>query len=161
MLLDGLTHPQLARFVRALEDADGTARTRPDHLTASAVVLDPTGTHVLLVLHKKVGRWLQPGGHIDPEDASLAEAALREATEETGVSGLVVDPSPVHLDAHAAPCGADTHLDVQFLAVAPGLVKPVVSEESLNVQWWPLDALPEPRVDLSALLAAGLARLRA
>lgn len=160
-LFSGMTHPELERFADALADPDGSARNRPDHLTASALVLDPTGAEVLLVLHRKVGRWLQPGGHVDPEDASLPAAALREATEETGVAGLVIDPSPVHLDAHPAPCGADTHLDVQFLAVAPGLVAPAVSEESLDVAWWPVDALPEPRVDLTALLAAGLARLRA
>lgn len=160
-VLSGLSHPELSRFASALASRDGTARERPYHLTASAVVLDPSGAHVLLVLHRKVGRWLQPGGHVDPEDESLAVAALREATEETGVPGLVVDPGPVHLDAHPAPCGADTHLDVQFLVVAPGITAPVVSAESLNVRWWPVDALPEPRVDLDALLAAGLARLRA
>lgn len=144
----------------ALQHPDGLQRRHhPDHVTASAVVLDPDGTATLLVLHRKVGLWLQPGGHVDDVDVSLAAAALREATEETGVAGLTVDATPVALDRHPAPCGAEHHLDVQFLVRAPGRVAPVVSEESLDVRWWPVDALPEQRVDLGPLVRAGLAAL--
>lgn len=124
---------------------DGVWRScRPGHLTASALVLDPGGERVLLTLHAKVRRWMQTGGHCEPTDASLAGAALREATEETGVAGLVLDPVPVALDRHPAPCrpGAD-HLDVQFLAVAPAGAAPQVSAESVDVRWWPVAALPE------------------
>ncbi len=144
----------------ALAHPDGLRRThRPAHVTASAVVLDPAGSATLLVLHRKVGLWLQPGGHVDDADDSLAAAALREATEETGVAGLTVDAVPVALDRHPAPCGAEHHLDVQFLVRAPGRQAPVVSEESLDVRWWPVDALPEQRVDLGPLVRAGLAAL--
>ena len=160
--LAGLGSALPAAFSEALAAPDGASRTRQaGHLTASGVVLDPAGACVLLVLHRKVGLWLQPGGHVDDTDASLATAALREAAEETGVPGLVVDPVPVDLDRHPAPCGAREHLDVRFLVRAPALVAPVVSEESLDVRWWPVDALPEQRVDLSPLVRAGLARLRA
>lgn len=160
--LDGLADPGLPLWLDALRSPDALRRDHaPAHLTASAVVLEPTGRQVLLVLHRKVGRWLQPGGHVDEGDHSLAAAALREATEETGVAGLLVDPAPLLLDRHPAPCGVEHHLDVQFLVRAPGAVPPVVSEESLDVRWWPVDRLPEPRVDLDRLLAAGLARLRA
>ncbi|MCW2621147.1 MAG: hydrolase [Frankiales bacterium] len=156
--LDGVTAPDRERWVAALASPDGTERSRPDHVTASGLVLDPTGGHVLLVLHRKVGLWLQPGGHVDPGDTSLAQAARREATEETGLAGLAVDPVPIALDAHPAPCGARTHLDVQFLVRAPGRDDPVVSAESLDVRWWPVAALPQQRIDLRALVAAGLAR---
>ena len=158
--LTGLDDPQLPGWLEVLAHPDGLRRTRgPAHVTASGVVLDPAGTRTLLVLHRKVGLWLQPGGHVDDEDASLAAAALREATEETGVAGLVVDPRPVALDRHPAPCGVQEHLDVQFVLVAPEAAVPVVSAESLDVRWWPVDALPEQRVDLGRLVAAGRARL--
>jgi len=152
----------LPGYLAALEHPDALRKAHgPAHLTASGIVLDEAGTSVLLVLHGRVGLWLQPGGHVEDEDSSLAAGALREASEETGVPGLVVDPVPVRLDRHPAPCWAQEHLDVQFLVRAPGLVAPVVSSESLDVRWWPVDALPEQRVDLGPLVAAGLARLRA
>ena len=159
--LGGVRSALLPGYLAALEHPDALRRSHgPAHLTASGLVLDPSGDAVLLVLHTKVRRWLQPGGHVDDGDASLAAAALREATEETGVADLVVDPVPVLLDRHPAPCGVEEHLDVQFLVRAPGRSAPGVSEESLDVRWWPVDALPEPRVDLGPLLAAARQRLR-
>ena len=121
-------------------------------------MLDASRRHVLLVLHKKVGLWLQPGGHCEPGDSSLAQAALREAVEETGVAGLrLASDSPVHLDRHRAPCGARWHLDVRFLLSAPDGAPVAVSDESDDVRWWPVDALPEERGgDLPALLASVL-----
>ena len=160
--LDGLDDPQVGLWLAVLEHPDALRRSHgPAHVTASGVVLDPAGTATLLVLHRKVGLWLQPGGHVDDDDTSLATAATREAAEETGVPGLVVDPVPVALDRHPAPCGVEEHLDVQFLLVAPPGAVPVVSAESLDVRWWSVDALPEQRVDLERLVRAGRARLRA
>lgn len=160
--LAGLADPQVAGWLAALEHPDALRRTHvPAHVTASGLVVDPAGTGTLLVLHRKVGLWLQPGGHVDDEDASLAAAALREATEETGVAGLSVESVPVALDRHPAPCGAEEHLDVQFLVLAPMGAVPVVSQESLDVRWWPVDALPEQRVDLRPLVRAGRERLAA
>lgn len=134
----------------------------PSHLTASAVVLSRSLDAVLLVLHRKVGRWLQPGGHVDATDTSLAAAALREAVEETGVAALeLVGRAPVRLDRHPAPCGVEHHLDVQFLVLAEDDAPVLVSEESLEVAWWPVDALPAPAVaGLADLIAAGLALAR-
>ena len=158
--LAAVDSPLAEEFVAACAHPDALRKPhRPDHLTASAVVLDPAGAQVLLVLHRKVGLWLQPGGHVDDGDTSLAQAALREAVEETGVPGLAVDPAPCDLDRHAAPCGARHHLDVRFLVRAPAAAPPVVSEESLDVRWWPVGALPQQRVDLAPLVAAGRARL--
>jgi 8-oxo-dGTP pyrophosphatase MutT (NUDIX family) len=118
----------------------------PGHLTASALVLDATGGQALLTLHPRIGAWVQLGGHIEPGDTTLAGAALREATEESGIAGLVLDPDPVEVDVHALTCslGVPTrHLDVRFLARAPAGAVETISEESLDLRWWPLADLPD------------------
>jgi 8-oxo-dGTP pyrophosphatase MutT (NUDIX family) len=152
------------RYLAHLEaHPDATYRhCRPDHLTAGALVVSADRRRVLLTLHAKAGRWFQFGGHCEPGGASLAAAALREATEESGVSGLVLDPDPVHLDEHPVTFrgqpGLVHHLDVRFVAVAPASAEPAVSEESIDVRWWPVDALPEPD---TGLVARSLERLAA
>ncbi|CRK59730.1 NTP pyrophosphohydrolases including oxidative damage repair enzymes [Alloactinosynnema sp. L-07] len=116
------------------------------HLTASALVLDDTGSQVLLTLHPRVGTWLQLGGHCEPSDVSLAGAALREATEESGIDGLVIEPVPFHVDVHPITCslGVPTrHFDVRFAVRAPAGARAVCSDESLDLRWWPIDALPD------------------
>ena len=153
------------RYVEHLRvHPDGLTRDcRPDHLTASTLVLSPEGDRVLLTLHAKAQRWFQLGGHCEPEDESLSGAALREATEESGLDGLRLDPVPVQLSEHAVPfCGPTGdvhHLDVRFVAVAPAGSAHSVSEESLDVRWWPADALPDPQADLVELVALARARL--
>lgn len=108
------------------------------HITASALVVDPAGGRVLLTLHKKIRKWLQTGGHCEPADATLAEAALREATEESGVAGLTLLPGgPVRLDRHLTPCA--WHLDVQYAAIAPRGAVEAISEESLDLRWFAYD----------------------
>jgi 8-oxo-dGTP pyrophosphatase MutT (NUDIX family) len=113
----------------------------------------------LLTLHPRVGKWLQLGGHCEPSDATLVDAALREATEESGLSGLHITSSPVHLGVHPITCslGKPTrHLDVRFLVTAPPGASPVRSEESLDLRWWPVDALPAESPDLMPLVSAAL-----
>jgi 8-oxo-dGTP pyrophosphatase MutT (NUDIX family) len=117
----------------------------PGHLTASALLLDHEGRRVLLTLHPRVGRWIQLGGHCEPGDDTVAAAALREATEESGMDGLVLDPEPLHLDVHPITCslGVPTrHLDVRYLVRAPAGAVPRISDESDDLRWWPLDDLP-------------------
>ncbi|ASO22513.1 8-oxo-dGTP pyrophosphatase MutT (NUDIX family) [Actinoalloteichus hoggarensis] len=117
----------------------------PGHVTASALVLDATGRSTLLTLHPRVGRWLQLGGHCEPEDTGLRAAALREAEEESGIRGLRIDPTPLHLDVHGLTCsgGAPTrHFDVRYLVRAPAGARAVRSAESVDLQWWPVDGLP-------------------
>jgi 8-oxo-dGTP pyrophosphatase MutT (NUDIX family) len=154
-----------ARYVRHLEaHDDGVFRSCvPDHLTASTVVLSHDGARVLLTLHAKARRWFQFGGHLEAGDTTLAGAAEREAREESGLA-LPVDPVPVHLDEHVVPfCRPGTgdaarpvhHLDVRFVAVAPPGAQPAVSDESLDVRWWDVDALPDP--ELAELVGSALA----
>lgn len=138
--------------------ADACRRScEPGHLTASALLLDAAGEHVLLTMHPRVGHWVQLGGHCEDADATLAGAALREAVEESGVPGLVIDPEPLHLDVHPITCslGVPTrHLDVRFLVRAPAEARPVCSAESEDLRWFRLDALPSDVRELAAALAA-------
>lgn len=136
------------------------------HLTASALVLSASGDRALLLLHRKAGAWLQPGGHLEADDASLVAAALREASEETGL-GPVLRPAPGLVDLHHHGLGAAfgrcrEHLDVAFVLTAPDGAEPVVSAESEHVAWFALDALPDgvaddvpPRLARAAALLRG------
>jgi 8-oxo-dGTP pyrophosphatase MutT (NUDIX family) len=128
------------------QHADGMWRScRPEHVTASALVLDPSGSRVLLTLHKTVSRWLQLGGHCEPGDTTLAGAALREATEESGLTDLVIGPEPLLLSRHeltAGGCRGAFHLDVQFLVTTTAGTEYVISDESHDLAWFGIDALP-------------------
>ena len=133
------------------EHPDAMARrNRIGHLTGSALVVDPDRAAVLLTLHPLVGRWLQLGGHIEPEDASLVAAARREAVEEGGIQDIEIDSAPLHLDRHRVRCrnmrgdhDLLDHLDVQFLVIAPRGSREHRSSQSLDLRWWPWTALPE------------------
>ena len=133
------------------------------HLTASALVVDPSRRAVLLTLHPRAGLWLQLGGHCEPGDDSVLAAAAREAREESGLDSLSLDPEPLGLDVHPITCslGVPTrHFDVRYLAVAPPGAEPVRSDESIDLQWFPWDALPPGAApDLPLLIAAARARL--
>ncbi|MET9107473.1 NUDIX hydrolase [Streptomyces zhihengii] len=114
------------------------------HLTASALVVDPERGKVLLTLHRKLGMWLQMGGHCEPGDGSLAAAALREAAEESGIAGLTLLPGgPVTLDRHAIPPPCHWHLDVQYAALAPPGAVETISEESLDLRWFGWDEVAD------------------
>lgn len=129
--------------------ADATSRDcRLGHLTASALVWQVTadGPRVLLTLHARIGRWLQMGGHIEPADLSLAEAARREAIEESGITELTLHPKPLRLDRHRVSCRLGDrsdlldHLDVQYLAVADPTATATISAESADLAWYPVRA---------------------
>jgi 8-oxo-dGTP pyrophosphatase MutT (NUDIX family) len=139
-------------YLSALRDVSATSRTRAaGHLTASALVVDPYQRRMLLLLHRLVQLWLPMGGHCEPSDRTLADVALREATEESGIAELTLLPGPVALDRHPVPCrptGNSVHLDVAYVAVTPAGAVENRSDESLDLQWFVLDgAAPEPTDD--------------
>ncbi|WP_395307754.1 NUDIX domain-containing protein [Mycobacterium sp. AMU20-3851] len=152
---DSLRHAVLS-FVLGRPDACRRA-CEPGHITASALVLDQHRTHALLTLHPRVGRWLQLGGHCEESDTDITAAALREATEESGIAGLRIQSELAALHVHPITCslGLPTrHLDMQFVVTAPEGAEITRSDESLDLRWWRLDALPGDDPALLALAAA-------
>lgn len=120
------TEEEVASLVRILrflqEPADPFARANPKgHVTASAVIGRPDGSEFLLVHHRKLARWLQPGGHTESSDASAFDAALREAREETGISRFdtPLGRTILDVDVHAIPAHrrepAHSHFDIRYL----------------------------------------------
>ncbi len=123
----------------------------PGHLTGSAVIVDPATEQVLLIHHAKIGRWLQPGGHADGE-ANLGAVAWTEATEETGLTGLVLVTPAIDIDIHpiAARPGEPEHrhLDLRFLVLVGAQHDPAPNHETLGARWvdaadWAVTESPE------------------
>jgi 8-oxo-dGTP pyrophosphatase MutT (NUDIX family) len=117
------------------------------HLTGSAITVSADGSCVLLLHHRKLDRWLQPGGHGDPGETTGEEVALREALEESGIRGLSLHtgaPCPLDVDVHDIPERqgepAHEHLDLRYLVVAPGgaAIAPDLAELS-EIRWVPWD----------------------
>jgi len=117
------------------EDAD------PVHVTGSAVVVGPRGT--ILHVHKRLGRWMQPGGHLDTGE-SPADAAVRESEEETGLalSHPAGGPRLIHVDVHTAARG-HTHLDLRYLLLAQDADPSPPPGESPEVRWFTWDEAEE------------------
>lgn len=134
------------QFVALLDDAtDPFIRERlAGHFTASAWLVSSDGVRALLTHHRKLDRWLQPGGHADG-DRDLARAALREASEESGLEGLRVEPGIFDLDRHWIPArGTEAghwHYDVRFVVRASSDESFVVSDESHALAWRDVAAL--------------------
>ena len=142
-------------------------RRRPEgHLTGSAFVVSADGQHVLLLLHRKLERWLQPGGHAERGEISGEAVALREAREETGLDDLFLHPQaprPLDVDVHAIPGRegepAHEHLDLRYLVVAGGSGRLAAgADESGALRWFGWDELRG--LDLDPGLRRALAKAR-
>ncbi len=137
---------------------------RDGHFTASAAVINATSRAALVVFHRKLQRWLQPGGHADG-DADLARVARREAEEETGIAGVRVVGGPIDLDVHVIPARPGEpehlHLDVRFVVATPPGAQPTLNHETEAFRWVTAAELDDPSLDASTrrLLAAAFALL--
>jgi 8-oxo-dGTP pyrophosphatase MutT (NUDIX family) len=140
-----LLKPMFAAFIARHSDCC-ERHCAPGHLTGSAWLVSDDGQRAALMHHRKLGRWLQPGGHADG-DADLAAVAKREAGEETGLTDLQLSTEIFDLDRHEIPARgqepAHWHYDMRFVVRAAGAERFVKNAESLALAW----------VDISALAA--------
>ena len=132
-------------FAFATKHADAAERSLAiGHLTGSAWLVSRDGARVLLTHHRKLERWLQLGGHADG-DVDLARVTLREAEEESGLSGLVVESEIFDLDRHVIPARgsepAHWHYDVRYVVRATASETFIVSDESHALAWCDIAAL--------------------
>jgi 8-oxo-dGTP pyrophosphatase MutT (NUDIX family) len=156
---------QVEAFLRSAADPFSRAAFVPGHITGSAWIVDDERTHALLVHHRKLDRWLQPGGHAEGERDARA-IARREAEEETGLAHLRPAQDGIYdVDVHVIPArGSDpehAHYDIRFAFIADRAQPFVVSEESHALAWRPVAELDRDGVDESVRrLARKTARLR-
>jgi len=141
-------------------------RIAEGHLTGSALVVSRDGSRVLLLHHRKLRRWLQPGGHADPGETSGEAVALREAREETGLERLELHPEaprPLDVDVHEIPARpgepAHQHLDLRYLVLAPRH-EPLrrAAAEASQLRWFAWDELKALDLDPGLLRALQKAR---
>ena len=143
-----------------VRDPSSRNHYEPGHFTASAFVISPDRAQMLLIRHRKLGLWLQPGGHFEDGDQSLLAAAEREAREETGLPRLRVESPLFDLDIHVIPGWADQpahlHLDLRVLFQAESW-ETVIGDDVMDVRWFPLEKLAEKVGDgARPVLAGGL-----
>ncbi len=116
----------------------------PGHFTASAFVLSPDRRELLLILHKKLGLWLQPGGHIEEKDVSWQQAACREVEEETGLTDLTLLRELVDIDIHEIPANSrepqHRHFDLRSLFQST-TIEVHAGDGVAQARWFPLDLL--------------------
>ncbi len=141
-------------LVFAEHHPDALLRTCVDgHFTGSALVVEQGTGRFLLLFHTKLRKWLQPGGHTDGE-ARMAATALREASEETGIEGLMVVTEPIDLDIHEVRPPAEPphlHHDIRFLVLAAAGSVPVGNHESESLRWTTPTEAADLGVDESVL----------
>lgn len=144
---------------------DPFTRAQTDHVTGSAVIARPSGEAFLFVFHRRLDRWLQPGGHVETGDSSVFETARREAREETGVAALEapIGPRVLDVDVHPIPASADrpghVHFDLRHLLTTTEDRLSVQSSEVRRAAWFTFDEALAAGVDAS--LARALRKARA
>lgn len=134
----------------------------PGHFTASAFILSPDRRSLLLIHHGKLHRWLQPGGHVEPEDPDIVAAARREIVEEVGMAAPPLAVEGIFdVDIHPIPARKDEplheHFDVRFLFHAAN-VDVTAGSDASDCRWVPLGQITVELTDESVMRA--LAKIR-
>jgi 8-oxo-dGTP pyrophosphatase MutT (NUDIX family) len=145
---------RILALVDQAADPFDRAQFAPGHVTASAFVLDPAHERLLLILHAKLGRWLQPGGHVESGDSSVAAAAQREVLEETGLdvsAGNAFGARLLDVDVHQIPARRDMpaheHFDVRF-AFEAGHTDARAGSDAMQARWVSIAELSSGGADL-------------
>lgn len=154
---------RIAEFVK-VSVAPWRRSTQVGHLTASAWITDEANEFVLLVHHRKLNKWLQPGGHIDDDDSSFVDAALREAREETGLEELELaqdhGDAIFDVDVHHIPARADEpthfHYDIRFRFVTRSAVLTLNHDESHAIRWF-----KRAEIEIDAMIDSSVRRMAA
>jgi 8-oxo-dGTP pyrophosphatase MutT (NUDIX family) len=139
----------IPRFLSLLQNFDHCYKRSllSGHMTGSALITNSQKDSILLVHHKKLNRWLQPGGHADGQE-NILNVARREGEEETGIRHLeLLDQNPFDIDIHLIPPNnkdqSHFHFDIRFLFLARNMDDVVKNEESNKIEWAPIDRISD------------------
>ena len=156
--VEAVHHRRCLELIDAAGDPFSRDHWEPGHFTASSFILSADGSQLLLIFHGKLHRWLQPGGHVDPEDVDVEAAARREALEEVGLADLErVGAGIFDVDVHEIPARkadpAHAHFDVRFLFRAPEGAQARAGSDARGARWVPLAEVGSLESDESVLRA--------
>ncbi len=148
-------HAMLDRTIEFVETNPGCFdRSNKGHVTGSAWIVSNDLSKTLLTHHRKLDIWVQVGGHAD-SNSDIQAVARQEALEESGIKDLeLVTPDIYDIDIHAIPGNCTYHYDVRYILKAPHGASYIVSDESHDLAWVPIEKVKDFSTDRSVLRMA-------